>query len=51
MRRAYRDVSELATSAKLDMRTAAFVLAVRRVVRAASLRRSVRQALPPSLLG
>ena len=51
MRRAYRDVSELATSAKLDMRTAAFVLAVRRVVRAASLRRSVRQSLPPSLLG
>jgi len=51
MRRAYRDVSELAASAQLDMRTAAFVLAVRRVVKAAALRRSVRQSLPPSLLG
>jgi len=51
MRRAFQDVSGLAASAKLDLRTAAFVLGVRRVVKAASLRGSLRQALPPSLLG
>ncbi|MDH4108394.1 MAG: glutamate dehydrogenase [Gammaproteobacteria bacterium] len=51
MRRAYRDVASLSASASLDMRTAAFALAVKRVVKAAALRRSVRQALPPALLG
>ena len=50
MRRAYHDVAGLAQKHGIDLRTAAFVLAMRRVVRAASLRRSSRQALPASLL-
>ena len=50
MRRAYHDVAGLAAKTGLDMRTAAFALAIKRVVRAASLRRSTRQALPASLL-
>ena len=50
MRRAYHDVAGLAQKHGIDLRTAAFVLAIRRVVRAASLRRSARQALPASLL-
>jgi glutamate dehydrogenase (NAD(P)+) len=50
MRRAYHDVAILAAKAGLDMRTAAFVLAIRRVVRAAVARRFIRQPLPPSLL-
>lgn len=50
MRRAYHDVAGLAAKSGLDMRTAAFALAIKRVVRAASLRRSTRQALPASLL-
>ena len=50
MRRAYHDVAGLAQKQGIDLRTAAFVLAIRRVVRAASLRRSSRQALPASLV-
>jgi glutamate dehydrogenase (NAD(P)+) len=50
MRRAYQSVATLAAETGLDMRTAAFVLAIRRVVRAAVARRFVRQPLPPSLL-
>jgi len=50
MRRAYHSVAELAVKTGLDMRTAAFVLAIKRVVRAAAARRFVRQALPPSIL-
>jgi glutamate dehydrogenase (NAD(P)+) len=50
MRRAYRSVAEIARKEKIDMRTAAFVLAIKRVARAAVSRRSVRRHLPPSLL-
>ena len=50
MRRAYHDVAGIAQKRDIDLRTAAFVLAIKRVVRAASLRRSSRQALPASLL-
>ncbi len=50
MRRAYHDVASLAQKRGIDLRTAAFVLAIKRVLRAASLRRSSRQALPASLL-
>ena len=50
MRRAYHDVAGIAQKHGIDLRTAAFVLAIKRVVRAASLRRSARQALPASLL-
>jgi len=50
MRRAYHDVAGIAQKHGLDLRTSAFVLAIKRVMRAASLRRSSRQALPASLL-
>ncbi len=50
MRRAYRSVAEIAKRDKLDLRTAAFVIAIKRVARAAVSRRSIRQHLPPSLL-
>lgn len=50
MRRAYRSVSEIAARNKLDLRTAAFVLAIKRVARAAASRRAIRQHLPPTLL-
>ena len=50
MRRAYHDVAGIAQKHGIDLRTAAFVLAIKRVIRAASLRRSSRQALPASLL-
>lgn len=50
MRRAYRDVSELARKDGLDMRAAAFSLAVKRVARAAASRRAVRRHLPPAVL-
>jgi glutamate dehydrogenase (NAD(P)+) len=39
MRRAYRSVSEIAKERKIDLRTAAFVLAIRRVAQAALARR------------
>ena len=50
MRRAYRGVDELARAEGLDMRSAAFALAIKRVARAAVSRRAIRQHLPPSLL-
>jgi glutamate dehydrogenase (NAD(P)+) len=50
MRGAYRDVAGLASESGLDLRTAAFVLAIRRVARAAALRRSGTRYLPRSLL-
>lgn len=50
MRRAYRAVAEIAQRDKLDLRTAAFVIAIKRVARAAASRRAIRQHLPPSLL-
>lgn len=50
MRRAYHGVAGIAQKHGVDLRTAAFILAIKRVVRAASLRRSSRQALPASLL-
>jgi glutamate dehydrogenase (NAD(P)+) len=50
MRRAYHDVAGIAQKHGIDLRTAAFVLAIKRVIRAASLRRSSRQALPAALL-
>jgi glutamate dehydrogenase (NAD(P)+) len=50
MRSAYRSVAEIARKEEIDMRTAAFVLAIKRVARAAVSRRSVRRQLPPSLL-
>lgn len=49
MRRAYQGVDSLAESAGLDLRTAAFVLAIKRVARAASARRTLGHLLPPSL--
>jgi glutamate dehydrogenase (NAD(P)+) len=39
MRRAYRAVSEIAKERNIDLRTAAFVLAIRRVAQAALARR------------
>ena len=50
MRRAYRDVVEISQSDGVDLRTAAFVLAIRRVARATLSRRAIRRNLPPSLL-
>ncbi len=50
MRRAYRSVTDIAKDNQLDLRTAAFVLAIKRVARAAASRRSIRQHLPPSML-
>jgi glutamate dehydrogenase (NAD(P)+) len=50
LRRAYHDVAGLAQKHGIDLRTAAFILGIKRVLRAASLRRSARQALPASLL-
>jgi glutamate dehydrogenase (NAD(P)+) len=50
MRRAYADVAGLSRDRGLDLRTAAFVLAIRRVARAAASRQSVDHLLPKSLL-
>jgi glutamate dehydrogenase (NAD(P)+) len=49
MRRAYQAVATLARDEKLDLRTAAFVLAIKRVARAAAARKAVDHLLPPSL--
>ena len=49
MRKAYSDVAQVAASSGLDLRTAAFVLAIRRVARAASSRRTIAHHLPKSL--
>ena len=45
MRRAYRAVADTAGELGLDLRTAAFVLAIRRVGRAALARRHVKQEI------
>jgi glutamate dehydrogenase (NAD(P)+) len=50
MRRAYGDVADLAARESLDLRTAAFVLAIKRVGRAAASRRAVSHHLPKALL-
>jgi glutamate dehydrogenase (NAD(P)+) len=50
MRKAYADVAELAVDKGLDLRTAAFILAIKRVARAASSRQSIQHLLPESLL-
>ena len=45
MRRAYESVREVAKAKSVDLRTAAFVLAIQRVGRAALARRSVRETI------
>ena len=50
MRKAYRSVAELAARDSIDHRSAAFVLAIKRVARAAASRRSIKHHLPPTLL-
>jgi glutamate dehydrogenase (NAD(P)+) len=50
MRRSYNDVASLAKNEGIDLRTAAFVLAIKRVARAASYRKVVTQHLPASVL-
>jgi glutamate dehydrogenase (NAD(P)+) len=45
MRRAYASVREVAREKKLDLRTAAFLLAVRRVGQAALSRRGIRESI------
>jgi len=46
MHQAYRDVSAVAREKSLDMRTAAFVLAIRRVAKAALARTPLRAEIP-----
>ena len=46
MRRAYRSVREVANEHDIDMRTAAFVLAIRRVGKAALARQHIETELP-----
>jgi glutamate dehydrogenase/leucine dehydrogenase len=46
MSKAYRSVCEIAQEKKLDMRTAAFVLAIRRVGQAALSRVHVNTQIP-----
>jgi glutamate dehydrogenase (NAD(P)+) len=50
MRRAYQNVARVAGESSLDMRTAAFVLAIRRVARAAAMRKSAGRFLPKSVI-
>ena len=50
MRRAYQNVAHLARVSELDLRTAAFVLAIKRVAKAAALRKSASRFLPKSVL-
>jgi glutamate dehydrogenase (NAD(P)+) len=45
MRRAYGSVRDIARAKDIDLRTAAFVLAIQRVGRAALSRRGVREAI------
>jgi glutamate dehydrogenase (NAD(P)+) len=49
MRRSYQDVAKLAVDDGLDLRTAAFVLAISRVLKAAASRQSVGKHLPAKL--
>jgi len=46
IRKAYRDVAAVAREHSLDMRTAAFVLAIRRVAKAALSRTALRAEVP-----
>jgi glutamate dehydrogenase (NAD(P)+) len=46
MRRAYESVRNLAASKSIDLRTAAFVLAIQRVGQAALARRHIRDSIP-----
>ncbi len=50
MRKSYGDVAAIARDGQLDLRTAAFVLAIRRVAQAAMSRRHFRVKLPNSLM-
>ena len=50
MRRSYNDVATLAKNEGIDLRTAAFVLAIKRVARAAAYRKTIAQHLPASVL-
>ena len=50
MRRAYGSVAALSLDSGLDLRTAAFVLAIKRVARAAVSRHNVGHLIPRSLL-
>ncbi len=50
MRRAYTDVADLAGKHDLDLRAAAFVLAIKRVARAAVARRDIAKHLPKAVL-
>jgi glutamate dehydrogenase/leucine dehydrogenase len=50
MRKAYADVARVAADGNIDMRCAAFVLAIRRLARAAVSRRHISAGLPSSLL-
>jgi len=45
MRRAYASVRDVARQKNCDLRTAAFVLAIQRVGRAALSRRSIRETI------
>jgi glutamate dehydrogenase/leucine dehydrogenase len=45
MRRAYQSVREIAEAKNTNLRTAAFVLAIQRVGRAALSRRAVRETI------
>jgi len=50
MRSSYADVSDLSVKEGLDLRTAAFVLAIKRVGKAAASRRNFGRYLPTSVL-
>jgi glutamate dehydrogenase (NAD(P)+) len=50
MRKAYSDVAGVAARHEVDMRTGAFVLAIRRVVKAATTRTHISEELPAQLL-
>lgn len=50
MRRAYADVAGVAERRNIDLRTAAFVLAIRRVAKAAVTRQHVNEQMPTGLL-
>lgn len=50
MRRAYQDMAELSMKEGIDLRTAAFALAIKRVARAAASRRAIGQHMPAGLL-
>jgi len=50
MRKSYGDVAAIARDGQLDLRTAAFVLAIRRVAQATMSRRHFRVKLPDSLM-